>query len=85
MRAVRNGVFGSDTISVSKIYYALKIVLTHMPNIVIYKNGSEYQIAHKAKSEEGFAQQLFDAGAHHLLTSDGKPNFAEIDKVAHLL
>jgi hypothetical protein len=71
------------TTSVSNIYnYALKIVLTMNNNFTIYKNGSEYQLAHKAKSEEGFAQQLFDAGAHHLLTSNGKPNFTEIDKIA---
>lgn len=70
-------------ISVSSIAVALKVVLRKpMNNVVIYKNGSEYQIAHKAKSEEGLAQQLFDAGAGHLLTSDGKPNFAEIDKIA---
>lgn len=54
-------------------------------NIVIYKNGSEYQLAHKAKSEEGFAQQLFDANASNLLTPEGKPNFTEIDKIARIL
>lgn len=53
-------------------------------NFVIYKDGSEYQLALKAKSEEGFAQQLFSAGATHLLTSDGKPNFVEIDKIAKI-
>lgn len=54
-------------------------------NIVIYKNGSEYQLAHKAKSEEGFAQQLFDANASNLLTLEGKPNFVEIDKIARII
>ncbi len=73
------------TIAVNKIHYALKIVLTMPTNFTIYKNGSEYQLAHKAKSEEGFAQQLFDAGLNHLLTSDGKPNFDEINKIAHVL
>src|ERR1044072_4550351 len=74
------------TTNLSNLYnYALKIVLTMNDHIVIYKNGSEYQLALKAKSEEGFAQQLFDAGAANLLTSDGKPNFPEIDKIAHVL
>jgi len=54
------------------------------PNVVIYKNGSEYQLAFKAVSEQGFAQQLLDAGCPSLV-KDGKPNFVEIDKIAHVL
>lgn len=77
------------TVKVSDIAIAavvkLNKLINFMDNIVIYKNGSEYQLAHKAKSEEGFAQQLFDAGASHLLTSEGKPNWVEIDKVARIL
>lgn len=69
------------------IYVATKIIVKgiNMDNIVIYKNGSEYQLAHKAKSEEGFAQQLFDAGALTLLKPDGSPDFIKIDQIAHIL
>lgn len=54
-------------------------------NIAIYKNGNEYQVAYRIKSEEGLAQILFGAGAGDLLTTDGKPNFVEIDKITHVL
>jgi hypothetical protein len=76
------------TTSVSNIYnYALKIVLkgNMNPDIKIYKNGAEYQLVHRAKSQEGFAQQLFDAGCQDLLTVDGKPDFAKIDQIAQIL
>ena len=54
-------------------------------NIRIFKNGSEYIVGSRTKSEEGLAQKLFDAGADNLLTLEGKPNFVEIDKISHVL
>jgi len=54
-------------------------------NIRIFKNGSEYIVGSRTVSEAGLAQKLFDANAQNLLTTDGKPNFAEIDKIAIVL
>jgi hypothetical protein len=76
------------TIDVSKISSALKLVLTIKkmnPNIVIYKNGSEYQVAVRMTSEEGFAQKLVETGCYNLIGQNGKPNFAEIDKIVTVL
>jgi hypothetical protein len=55
------------------------------PNIVIYKNGREYHVATKAISKEGFAQLLVETGCYDLLAQDGGPDFAKIDKIAHVL
>lgn len=74
--------------NVTNIYKsALKIVLKGVmnPNVKIYKNGSEYRIAFRANSPQGFGQQLLDAGCASLVNSDGTPNFTEIDKIAQVL
>lgn len=71
------------------IYVATKILVTGItsmnPNVKIYKNGSEYQLAHRATSPPGFAQQLVDAGCNDLIGPDGNPDFAQIDKIAQVL
>ena len=55
------------------------------PNVVIYKKGNEYHLAHKMTSPEGFAQELVSSGCYDLIGADGKPDFAKIDKIAHVL
>lgn len=71
------------------IYVATKIILkgvkTMNPNIIIYKNGSEYQVGIKMTSPEGFAQKLVETGCYDLIGSDGKPDFSKINKIAHVL
>jgi len=55
------------------------------PNIVIYKNGSEYQVGVRMTSQEGFAQKLVETGCYDLIGPDGKPDFAKIDQITHVL
>jgi hypothetical protein len=75
-------------INVAQISYALKIVLTIKtmnPNIVIYKNGTEYQVGIRMTSQEGLAQKLVETGCYDLIGPDGRPDFPKIDKIAHVL
>lgn len=55
------------------------------PNVVIYKNGSEYQVGIKMTSPEGFAQKLVETGCYDLIGTDGKPDFVKINNIAHVL
>jgi hypothetical protein len=55
------------------------------PNVVIYKNGAEYHVAHKATTAQGLAQLLVASGCYDLIGPDGDPDFAEIDKITHVL
>jgi hypothetical protein len=55
------------------------------PNTVIYKNGSEYHVALKAVSEQGLAELLVQTGNYELIGADGNPDFAKVDKIAHVI
>jgi len=58
----------------------------HMnPNVKIFRNGSTYIVGTEAISEEGLAQLLFQSGCQDLVTKEGKPDFAAVNKVTHAL
>jgi hypothetical protein len=68
------------TMDISKITYALKIVLTpqNMTNALIVKNGSEYGLFLPATSSDGFITLLRIAGLPVPLKADGTLDFDKI-------